>query len=167
MPEGISPLDIILAIPILWGTVRGIRRGLILEVTGLLALFLGAYAALFGSDIAAEWLDAHYAIGKSYIGLVSFAVTFLAVAIGVHLLGRILEKVVDISALKPLDRLGGMIFSTGRAWLFWSILLLVLQGSIGTDWLPGEWMADSRIWPWLDGTARTLLPLIDPWIPQL
>ena len=63
----------------------------------------------FGSDIAAEWLDAHYAIGKSYIGLVSFAVTFLAVAIGVHLLGRILEKVVDISALKPLDRLGGMI----------------------------------------------------------
>ncbi len=167
MPEGISPLDIILAIPILWGTVRGIRRGLILEVTGLLALFLGAYAALFGSDIAAEWLDAHYAIGKSYIGLVSFAVTFLAVAIGVHLLGRILEKVVDISALKPLDRLGGMIFSTGRAWLFWSILLLVLQGSIGTDWLPGEWMADSRIWPWLGGTARTLLPLIDPWIPEL
>ena len=49
MPEGISPLDIVLAIPLLWGAIRGIRRGLILEVTGLAALFLGAYAALFGS----------------------------------------------------------------------------------------------------------------------
>ena len=138
MPEGISPIDMVLALPLLWGAVRGFRRGLILEVTGLVALFLGAYAALFGSDVAAEWLDAHYAIGKAYIGLVSFAVTFIVVAVAVHLLGRVLEKIVDITALKPVDRLGGVLFSTGRAWLFWSILLLVLQGSIGTEWLPAD-----------------------------
>ena len=166
MPEEISPLDILLAIPLLWGAIRGIRRGLILEVTGLVALFLGAYAALFGSDIAAEWLDAHYAIGKAYMGLVSFALTFIVVAVGVHLLGRILEKLVDITALKPLDRLGGLVFSTGRAWLFWSIALLILQGSLGTQWLPDDWIKESHIWPWLDTTARTLLPLIDPWIPE-
>jgi len=166
MPEGVSPIDIVLVIPLLWGMIRGLRRGLILEVTGLVALFLGAYAALVGSDIAAEWLDVHYAIGKSYLGLVSFALTFLVVALGVHFLGRILEKIVDITALKPLDRLGGMLFSTGRAWLFWSIVLLVLKGSLGTAWLPSEWLSESRIWPWLDTTARTLLPLIDPWIPE-
>jgi len=165
MPEDISPLDILLALPLLWGTIRGFRRGLILEVTGLVALFLGAYAALFGSDIAAEWLDAHYAIGKAYMGLVSFALTFLVVAVAVHLLGRLLEKIVDVTALKPLDRVGGMVFSTGRSWLFWSIVLLVVQGAMGTQWLPDEWVADSHIWPWLDTTARTLLPLIDPWIP--
>lgn len=166
MPEDISPLDILLALPLLWGTIRGFRRGLILEVTGLVALFLGAYAALFGSDIAAEWLDAHYSIGKAYMGLVSFALTFLVVAVAVHLLGRLLEKIVDVTALKPLDRVGGMVFSTGRAWLFWSIVLLVVQGAMGTQWLPDEWVADSHIWPWLDTTARTLLPLIDPWIPE-
>jgi len=65
-----------------------------------------------------------------------------------------------------LDRVGGMVFSTGRAWLFWSIVLLVVQGAMGTQWLPDEWVADSHIWPWLDTTARTLLPLIDPWIPE-
>ena len=167
MPEGISPIDIVLALPLLWGAVRGFRRGLILEVTGLVALFLGAYAALFGSDVAAEWLDANYAIGKAYIGLVSFAVTFIVVAVAVHLLGRVLEKIVDITALKPVDRLGGMVFSTGRAWLFWSILLLVLQGSIGTEWLPADWLSGSVLWEWLDATARTLLPLIDPWIPEI
>lgn len=167
MTEGLNPIDIVLAIPLLWGAVRGFRRGLILEITALVALFLGAYAALFGSDIVAEWLDAHYAIGKAYLGLVSFAVTFLAVAVGVHLLGRILEKIVDITALKMLDRIGGVIFAAGRAWLMLSIVLLLIQGAIGTDWLPGEWVSGSTLWPLLDTSARTLLPLIDPWIPEL
>ena len=167
MPEGISPIDIVLAIPIIWGAIRGFRRGLILEVTSLVALFLGAYAALFFSDVAAQWLDARFAIGEAYIGLVSFAVTFIAVAVGVHLLGRLLEKIVDITALKPLDRMGGLVFSTGKAWLFWSIVLMIVQGALGTDWLPVEWLDDSRIWPLLDATARTLLPLLDPWIPEL
>ena len=51
MPEGISPFDIALGLPLLWSAIRGVRKGLILEVTGLAALFLGAYAALFCSDL--------------------------------------------------------------------------------------------------------------------
>ena len=167
MPEGISPLDVVLALPLLWGAIRGVRKGFILEITALAALFLGAYAALFGSDIAAAWLDAEFAIGKSYLGITAFAVTFIAVAIGVHLLGRVIEKVVDVTALKPIDRLGGLIFALGRAWLFWSIVVLLLQGTLGTDFLPQTWCADSHLWPALDSSARVLLPLIDPWIPQL
>ena len=166
MPEGISPIDIVLAIPLLWGAIRGVRRGFILEVTGLAALFMGAYAALFGSDIAAAWLDAQFAVGKAYIGILSFALTFIAVAVAVHLLGRLLEKMIDITALKPLDRIGGLVFSIGRSWLFWSIVLLVIQGTLGTGWLPEAWLKDSHLWPWLDATARTLLPLIDPWVPE-
>jgi membrane protein required for colicin V production len=166
MPEISSPIDVFLAILLLLGAIRGFRRGFILEVTGLVALFLGAYAALFGSDITAGWLDAHYAIGKEYLGIVSFAVTFLIVALAVHLIGRLLEKLVDITALKPLDRLGGVVFSTGRSWFFWSIILLLIQGFLGTDWLPDSWVQNSVIWPWLDQTARTVLPLIDPWIPE-
>lgn len=167
MPEEICLLDIVLAVPLLWGAIRGFRKGLILEVTSLLALFLGAYAALFFSDVAAVWIDARFAIGEAYIGLVAFATTFIAVAVGVHFLGRVMEKIVDITALKPVDRLGGVVFATGRAWLFWSIVVLILQGSIGTGWMPDAWMEDSRLWPWLDGSARTLLPIIDPWIPEL
>jgi len=167
MPEGISPLDIVLAIPLLWGAIRGLRKGFILELTGLAALFLGAYAALFGSDLAAAWLDTQFSIGKSYLGITAFALTFLAVAIGVHLLGRVIEKIVDITALKPLDRLGGLVFATGRAWLFWSIAVLLIQGTLGTEILPVEWRQSSHLWPALDNTARFLLPIIDPWIPEI
>lgn len=167
MPEGISPLDVVLALPLLWGAIRGVRKGFILELTGLAALFFGAYAALFGSDVAAAWLDSEFAIGKSYLGIMAFAVTFIAVAIGVHLLGRVIEKLVDITALKPLDRLGGLIFALGKTWLFWSIVVLLLQGTLGVDFLPQAWREDSHLWPALDQSARFILPLIDPWIPKI
>lgn len=167
MPEGISPLDIALALPFLWAAIRGVRKGLIMEVTGLVALFLGAYAALFFSDFAAHWLDAEFAIGEAYLGITAFAVTFLVVAIAVHLLGRVLEKLVDITALKPLDRLGGLVFATGRAWLFWSIVVMLIQGTLGANILPTEWRQESHLWPALDASARWILPLLDPWIPAL
>lgn len=166
MPEDICLLDILLAVPLLWGAIRGFRKGLILEITSLVALFLGAYAALFFSDIAAVWLDTHFSIGEAYIGLTAFTVTFIAVVVGVHFLGRVLEKIVDITALKGMDRLGGVVFATCRAWLFWSIVLLILQGSIGTDWIPQETRTCSHLWPLLDESARLVLPIIDPWIPE-
>ena len=103
MPDGISPFDIALGLPLLWAAIRGLRKGFVMEVTGLVALFLGAYAALFCSDLAAAWLDERFAIGHEYLGITSFAATFIAVVLGVHLLGRVVEKMVDLTALKPLD----------------------------------------------------------------
>ena len=167
MPEGISPIDLVLGLPLLWAAIRGLRKGLIMEVTGLAALFLGAYAALFLSDFAAAWLDERFAIGHEYLGITSFAITFIAVVVGVHLLGRVVEKMVDLTALKPMDRLGGLAFATGRAWLFWSIVVLLIQGTIGQDVLPADWVTGSHLWPALDETARFLLPIIDPWIPEI
>ena len=167
MPDTFSPFDIVLGIPLLWAAIRGLRKGFVLEVTGLAALFLGAYAALFFSDIAAAILDERFAIGHEYLGITSFAVTFIAVVVGVHLLGRVVEKMVDLTALKPMDRLGGLVFATGRSWLFWSIMVLLIQGTLGLDGLPSEWVDGSHLWPALDETARYLLPIIDPWIPQI
>jgi len=167
MPEGISPIDVVLGIPLLWSAIRGIRKGFILEVTGLAALFLGAWAALFCSDVAAAWLDERFAIGHAYMGITSFAVTFVVVAVGVHLLGRVVEKMVDITALKPMDRLGGLAFATGRAWVFWSIVVLLVQGTLGGEVMPSDWLEGSHLWPALGDTARFLLPIIDPWIPEV
>ena len=167
MPEEISPFDIVLGLPLLWSAIRGVRKGFILEVTSLAALFLGAYAALFCSDLVAAWLDARFAIGHAYMGITSFAVTFAIVVIAVHLLGRVVEKMVDITALKPMDRLAGLAFALGRAWLFWSIMVLLIQGTLGQGILPADWITGSWLWPALDDTARFVLPIIDPWIPEI
>ena len=105
MPEGISPLDIALALPFLWAAIRGVRKGLIMEVTGLVALFLGAYAALFFSDLAAHWLDAEFAIGEAYLGITAFAVTWAFCTVQV-----LCAAVVTKTAITKIS-LASMLFS--------------------------------------------------------
>ena len=39
-------LDIVIAIPLLYGLLKGFTNGLIKEITGLLGLIIGVYAAI-------------------------------------------------------------------------------------------------------------------------
>ena len=39
-------LDIIIAVPLLYGLIKGFSNGLVKEVTSLLALFIGVYVAI-------------------------------------------------------------------------------------------------------------------------
>ena len=43
-------LDIIIAVPLLYGMIKGFSNGLIKEVTSLLALFIGVYVAINFSE---------------------------------------------------------------------------------------------------------------------
>ena len=129
------PIDLVLGLPLLLTCVDSARRSGGHRARGL---FLGAYAAIFLSDFAAAWLDERFAIGHEYSASPRCD-TFIAVVVGVHLLGRVVEKMVDLTALKPMDRLGGLAFATGQAWLFWSIVVLLIRGTIGQDVLPADW----------------------------
>ena len=39
-------LDIIIAVPLLYGLIKGFSNGIVKEVTSLLALFVGVYIAI-------------------------------------------------------------------------------------------------------------------------
>ena len=41
-----NSLDIVIAIPLLYGLIKGFTNGLIKEITGLLGLIIGVYIAL-------------------------------------------------------------------------------------------------------------------------
>ena len=43
-------LDIIIAVPLLYGLIKGFSNGLVKEVTSLLALFIGVYVAINFSE---------------------------------------------------------------------------------------------------------------------
>ena len=43
-------LDIVIAIPLLYGLIKGFTNGLIKEITGLLGLIIGVYVAINSSS---------------------------------------------------------------------------------------------------------------------
>ena len=74
-------------------------KGFFIEVASLIAIFLGAYAAinysstveLFLKETVLDWSDQTFRI-------VSFALTFLTIVIIIIIIGKILTKLADITA---------------------------------------------------------------------
>ena len=50
-------LDILIAIPLLWGAYKGYTKGLIIEAASLAALVIGVYGAYRFSDLTSGFLQ--------------------------------------------------------------------------------------------------------------
>ena len=79
-------LDIVLALPLIWGAYKGFKKGLIIEITTLIALVAGLYGAIKFSDLTAVYLQENWTIDERYMPILSFAITFIAIVILVNLL---------------------------------------------------------------------------------
>ncbi|MFB6257713.1 MAG: CvpA family protein [Flavobacteriales bacterium] len=120
-------LDPILLVPLLWGAYRGFQKGLIHEVTTFVALFAGVYGALHYSGIAEPYLKPALGEEQEYLPLIAFGVTFVALLIGTHLLGRLLDRIVKWMALGLVNRILGGLFGLLKVALFLCALLIMLR----------------------------------------
>ena len=138
-------IDIILIIPIAIGAWKGFRKGLILEVFSLLALFAGIYAGVYFSSFAADFLREDVKLHSEYIGIGAFLVTFVAVLVGVYYLGKMVSSMAKIASLELVNKIMGSVFSSIKALLILSIALMCLKGLNGKfDVLPEELIEESR-----------------------
>ena len=97
-------LDIIFIVPIVWLAYRGFSKGLIIELSTLAALVLGIYVSLHFSYITADFLRDNFDMNQKYLGIISFILTFILVVISLNLLGKLLEKIIDLVALSFLNK---------------------------------------------------------------
>jgi len=116
-------LDIIFIIPIVWLAYKGFSKGLIIELATLAALALGIYASLHFSYITADFLKDNFEMNQKYLGILSFIITFILVVIALNLLGKLLEKIIDLVALSFLNKAFGGFFGVLKAVIFLSFII--------------------------------------------
>ncbi|NQV51567.1 MAG: CvpA family protein [Flavobacteriales bacterium] len=118
--------DIILFLPLLYAAWRGFQKGFIIEVASIAALIAGIYIAANFSEITAEKLKDWFDIKGTWLGYASFIVTFVAVVFGVYALAKVVEKAVNLVALKLVNKLAGSLFGIVKIALILSIVLNLL-----------------------------------------
>jgi membrane protein required for colicin V production len=106
----VNYIDLIIAVPLIWGAFNGFRRGLVIEVASLIALILGIYGALEFSYIAGSWLEDKFDWSAYFIQMLSFIITFVVIVFAVHLVARLVEKLVKATALGMVNRILGSFF---------------------------------------------------------
>lgn len=120
-------LDIVLSIPLLWGLYKGLKRGIIKELTTLLALILGIYGAVHFSEQLQATLQANISIDDSLLPIISFATSFIMIVLLVKSIGLLLDKIIKMVALGMISRLLGGFFGMLKTAFIISAILLVFN----------------------------------------
>ena len=120
-------LDIILCALLVFAFYKGVINGLFVELASLISLLLGIYFAIKFSFIMKEILMGFVKWNPNTIQIVAFALTFIVVVIGIHLLGKFLTGIANFAFLGWLNKLGGGFFRVLKTVLFVSIVFSVFE----------------------------------------
>ncbi len=104
---------------------NGVRKGFIISLASLIALVLGIYAAIHFSGFLDGILMEYINPSGNWLPVISFIVMFLLVVIGVMILGKALEKLVDLVGMSLLNHLAGGLLGIIKGFLIISILLYI------------------------------------------
>ncbi|WP_299776744.1 CvpA family protein [uncultured Formosa sp.] len=116
-------LDIILAIILLFGLVRGFINGLFVEIASLLALIVGIYGAINFSAYTSTLFEDKVDWDENYIKIVAFAATFIVIVLVIGLAGKAFTKLADFAFLGIVNKFLGGIFGMLKLGLIASIAL--------------------------------------------
>ena len=141
-----TALDILLLLPLGVGAVKGFRRGLVLEVVSLLAFVLAVVGGLSLLSAAVPLVRQYVGDAFGMLPLVSFALVFVAIMWGVHLLGGLLKTAVHLTPLGVLDNLLGGAAGVLKGVLGLS-LLLHGTGLAGLNLLSPNLVTGSQVLP--------------------
>ena len=149
-------LDIIIAIILLVFGIKGLRKGLIIEVVTLLAFGVGIYGAMHFSDFTAERLQEVMEIDPKYLNTIAFVLTFIVLVVLVNLIGRLISKAIKSMNLGFFDKLGGFIFGAIKGVLLCSTFVLVLNNLQWTGIIKEEVRQSSFLYSYVEKTVPYL-----------
>ncbi len=115
-------LDIVLGLLLAYGFYRGLRNGLFVEIASLVALIAGLYGAIHLSYITGDYLEKRMEWDERYINIIAFIITFFVIVLLVHIAGKLITKLIDLTILGLLNKIAGGIFG--------AVKLAVLMGAI-------------------------------------
>jgi membrane protein required for colicin V production len=154
-------IDVIIVVALVLGMIGGFINGLVKEVASLAALILGIWGAIkFSSFTAAKLYDYFDMTGK-YVGIISFAITFIIIVVIIHFIGLLVDKLVHAVALGFVNRLLGIAFGLFKSVLIMSVIFVILN-AIDTrrPFLPKEKIEQSMLYNPISDIAPALFPII-------
>ncbi|WP_456462835.1 CvpA family protein [Lutibacter sp.] len=154
-----NTFDIIIASLLVFGFIRGVLRGLFVEVASLIALILGVYGAIHFSYFVANFMVNYVSWDEKYITIISFAITFAIIVLVIGLLGKLFTKIADFASLGLLNKLFGGVFGALKIGFVLSIILLIFNKLNNTiPFISEEQTNNSILYEPVKNLAPTLFP---------
>ncbi|MFT5761056.1 MAG: membrane protein required for colicin V production [Polaribacter sp.] len=153
--------DIVIAVFLGFGFVRGIMKGLFIEVASLVALIGGVWGSIHFSYFIGDFLKESVSWSEKQISLAAFAITFILIIVVVSLLGKFLTKLADLAALGIVNKILGGVFGLIKIGLVLSIVFIFFDRMNSTiSFIEKETMEESILYKPVKNIAPTIFPSI-------
>lgn len=160
-------IDIVIGGLLLYGLIRGLWKGLFSELAALLSLLLGIYIALKFSGYVGQELGSHVSWEEKYITITAFAITFIAVVVGIIMLAKVFTKLAKFAMLGWLNRLLGGIFGFIKWTLIISISLnFFLKLNANNAFAEKQTLEDSIFFYPILEVSKTIYPILEEWFSE-
>ncbi len=118
-----NAFDLFILIVLLIAAAAGFFKGFVLSLTSLVGWLLGLYVSFRFASVVQLWLQAKTGYESSLMYIVAFVLCFVAVVIVMYLIGKSIQKIVEIAALGFFNRLAGAAFGVLKISLLLSALI--------------------------------------------
>jgi membrane protein required for colicin V production len=154
-----SILDILLIIPLGYAAYKGFRKGFIVELFTLLALFVGIYAGIHLSDGVTRWMRDSLGWNSNLLPALSFTVLFLGLGAMVYFGGKAIEQVMKIAQMGTMNKLAGGVFSVLKMAFFLSLAILILESfDQDEELIPASEKKESLLFTPLAHVSKSTVP---------
>ena len=124
-----SIVDLILLLLLALFAVRGYFKGLFLEIFSLLGIFSGILIAVRYNVQASHLLHGYWEISPIILKAIGFILIFFVVYFVFNLLGWLLQRSSKYLFLGGFNRVGGVVFGTGKGAAFLALILFLVGSS--------------------------------------
>ena len=155
-------IDIIIIVPLGYAAWQGFKKGFIIELFTLLALLVGIYAGIHFSDWTAQFIRDSFHVEGKYITVVAFSLTFLAVGAMVYFAGKMLEKMIQVVNLSPVNKILGIVFALLKMLYTLSIGIILLETyDERGEFIPQDIKTESLLYTPVKVIASATIPAIE------
>ncbi len=155
--------DLTVGILLLIAFINGYRKGLIMQLVGLATIILAAvFGGRFAKTILPE-LNRFIDLSPELARVLSFILAFIAIAVALSLIGRILQRFIEVVFLSFINRLLGAVIAIGTMMVFLSILLnlaLMLDGN--EQVINKKIKEESFFFERVEAVVPAIVPYLDP-----
>ncbi len=151
-----NTLDIIIIVILSFCLIRGIFRGFAKELSSIIGVFGGLYAACTYYPAVSRLLSGLIS-DASYRNILSFLIIFCAIFFIISLLGILIKYILKIAFMGWFDRLFGAGFGIVKGILIVSVLILTFTSFLPKD---SPVIKESHLSPHISHVSETMAKVV-------
>lgn len=156
-----SIVDIILLICFIPALISGIRKGFISQVISIISIIAGVWVSYEFAEPVGAWLSQYIETTENVLKLISFIIIMIAVFIGLALVGKLLEGIINFVMLGWVNKMLGVVFALLKTGLIVGLVIMLfcsLNNSLHL--VSDEVLAESVLFTPLKNAAYTVFPYL-------